>query len=191
MLGDHSRGAGTDSDVAVAYINEQGERCLWIIEHKLTESEFTTCGGYRSKGNQDKQRCKCNGISDLMADSGKCYYTNVGYRYWEIMKANPDAFMADEGAGRCPFIGGMNQLWRNHLLALEYVAGGPYKRVTFSVVHHKDNKALENTLSAYRKLIGPAVLFSTFTNEALVKAVEQHSAGLADWSKWYSELYML
>ena len=189
VLGDHSNGAGTDSDVAIAYINDKGERCLWIIEHKLTEREFTTCGAYRSKANTQKHLCKCNGISDLVADPGKCHYHNIGYKYWEVMKKNSDAFRAEEGAGRCPFIGGMNQLWRNHLLALQYVAGGQYASVTFSVVHHRDNDALNETLAAYRKLIGPDVLFSTFTNEDLVVAAERHSESLGDWAKWYRNLY--
>lgn len=191
VLGDHSTGAGTDSDVAIAYINDKGERCLWIIEHKLSEQEFTTCGGYRSKANQQKHLCRCSGISDLLADHGKCHYSNIGYRYWDIMKKNPDAFQQDEGAGGCPFLGGMNQLWRNHLLALEYVASGQYAGVTFSVVHHRDNDALNETLKAYRKLIGPDVKFSTFTNEDLVVAAERHSPSLVDWSKWYRELYLL
>lgn len=190
MLGDHSRGAGTDSDVAIAYINDKGEPCLWIIEHKLTESEFTTCGGYRSKGNKDKQRCKCNGISDLVANPGRCHYHNIGYKYWDIMKKNPDAFKAAEAVGRCPFIGGMNQLWRNHLLALEYVAGGEYAHVTFSVVHHRDNEALKETLDAYRNLIGSDLLFTVFTNEDLVVAAERHSDVLHDWTEWYRNLLL-
>lgn len=51
ILGDHSKQAGTDSDVAIAYYNTNDELCLWLIEHKLTEQEFTTCGAYLSKGN--------------------------------------------------------------------------------------------------------------------------------------------
>ena len=50
-LNDHTDAAGTDSDVAIAYYETNGELSLWLIEHKLSENEFTTCGGYKSKGN--------------------------------------------------------------------------------------------------------------------------------------------
>ena len=45
LLGDHTKQAGTDSDIAIAYRDKQGNLCLWLIEHKLTEKEFTECGG--------------------------------------------------------------------------------------------------------------------------------------------------
>lgn len=49
LLKDHSSLSGTDSDIAIAYYNHNDELCLWLIEHKLTEKEFTECGGYKSK----------------------------------------------------------------------------------------------------------------------------------------------
>lgn len=57
LLGDHSVQAGTDADVAVAYRNTDGKLCLWLIEHKLSESEFTVCGAYKSRANSDKTGC--------------------------------------------------------------------------------------------------------------------------------------
>ncbi len=50
-LNDHNDAAGTDSDFAIAYYNNNDELSLWLIEHKLSEDEFTTCGGYSSDGN--------------------------------------------------------------------------------------------------------------------------------------------
>lgn len=49
-LGDHTPVAGTDSDIAIAYYNNDDKLCLWLIEHKLRENEFTKCGGSKSKG---------------------------------------------------------------------------------------------------------------------------------------------
>ena len=48
-LGDRTPISGTDADIAIAYYNHENELCLWLIEHKLTESEFTTCGGAKAK----------------------------------------------------------------------------------------------------------------------------------------------
>ena len=78
----------------------------------------------------------------------------------------------------------------NHLLALEYVAGGEYAHVTFSVVRHRDNEALKETLDAYRNLIGSDLLFTVFTNEDLVVAAERHSDVLHDWTEWYRNLLL-
>jgi hypothetical protein len=49
-LRDKTGRTGTDADIAIAYRNHTGELCLWLVEHKLTEQEFTACGGAKSKG---------------------------------------------------------------------------------------------------------------------------------------------
>ena len=51
-MNDHSKQAGTDADVAIAYYNTEDKLCLWLIEHKLSEREFTECGAYKSKANK-------------------------------------------------------------------------------------------------------------------------------------------
>ncbi|MCM1034456.1 MAG: hypothetical protein NC038_02645 [Paludibacter sp.] len=87
-FGDHSKQAGTDADVAICYSNTQGEKCLWLIEHKLTEAEFTTCGGYRSKRNQgeDKVACETCSLAEIVSRPDICYYHRVSkYKYWHIM----------------------------------------------------------------------------------------------------------
>ena len=189
LLGDHSNAAGTDSDLAVAYLNGNGEHCLWLIEHKLTEQEFTTCGGYRSKGNNEKGSCETNGISDLLNNPSRCHYHRIGYEYWNIMANKQCAFKIDPDSHRCPFCGGMNQLWRNQLLAFAYMDSGQYARVSFSVVHHRDNHSLENTMNEYRSLVTSEITMTSFTNEDVVTAVEKHSPALAEWARWYRDLY--
>ena len=49
VLNDHSRGAGTDADVAIAYYNKEEKLCLWLIEHKLSEREFTVAEHMKAK----------------------------------------------------------------------------------------------------------------------------------------------
>ena len=88
LLGDHSPNAGTDSDVAIAYRNKNNKLCLWLIEHKLTEREFRTCGGYRSKGisHSEKKFCTFCGIEEILENHDKCYYhKHCAYFYWNIM----------------------------------------------------------------------------------------------------------
>ena len=91
-----------------------------------------------------------------------------------------------EGNG-CPFRGGMNQLWRNQLLALELEFRGVFVEVYFSVVSHPENSFLDQTMSEYRKLIKNSPKFNDFKSNVLVdKAV----AYLPDWSNWYKKVYL-
>jgi hypothetical protein len=118
-LNDHNLATGTDADIAIAYYNKAGELSLWLIEHKLTEAEFTTCGGYRSRGRKPHSH-RCDSIRDILQNKELCYYDGVrGYRYWDITLSNPDIFSTDRllERGVCPFQSGLNQLWRNTLLA--------------------------------------------------------------------------
>ena len=75
VLGDKTTQAGTDSDIAIAYRNHNQELCLWLIEHKLVENEFTTCGGFKSAGRKDKVRHDCTqSFSQILAGQQTCYY---------------------------------------------------------------------------------------------------------------------
>jgi hypothetical protein len=109
-LNDHNPASGTDSDIAVAYYSKTGDLNLWLIEHKLTEQEFTTCGGYRSPHrNPDKH--KCDSISDILENKRLCYYAGAsGYRYWDITFANEYIFHKENLVKftACPFQGGLN-----------------------------------------------------------------------------------
>lgn len=191
LLGDHSNAAGTDSDLAIAYISDKGEKCLWIIEHKLTEKEFTTCGGYKSDKNLDKHNCKIYGLQEIIAEPCRCHYHRIGYGYWNIMSSKPDAFRNTIYPRECPFKGGMNQLWRNQLLAFAYTDSGQYTHVSFSVVHHRDNHSLEDTMKEYRSLITSKITMTSFTNADILNIAIEKSGALTKWIEWYKNLYNL
>ena len=72
-LKDHSDAAGTDADLAIAYYDVDGKLTLWLIEHKLTENEFTSCGGYRSRRNNSKHLCR-DAEAIVANPSSTCYY---------------------------------------------------------------------------------------------------------------------
>lgn len=189
LLGDHSPHAGTDSDVAIAYRNIDNKLCLWLIEHKLTEREFTTCGGYRSKGitESEKAYCKSCGIKELIKNHDKCYYhKHCGYFYWKIMEKQHSFFCGQYEDDGCPFRGGMNQLWRNQLMAFELENRGVFDEVYFSVVSHPENCFLDKTMNEYQQLTRNSPKFSNFKSNTLVdKAVTY----LPDWSSWYKKVY--
>lgn len=194
-LNDHSAVAGTDADIAIAYRDSEKKLKLWLIEHKLTEAEFTTCGGAKSRGRTKQHRC--SPAADVLHDHNLCYYhksERCQYTYWTITDRHPDVFPRERLAAHeaCPFKGGMNQLWRNMLLtlAVEVAPGSPYAKVHFSVVHHPGNKALAPSMTAFTKLLGDQDRFSSFTSDRIVKAAATVPA-LRDWALWYKDLYWL
>ena len=195
VLGDKSTQAGTDSDIAIAYRNHDQELCLWLIEHKLVENEFTTCGGFKSAGRKDKARHDCTkSFSQILADKQTCYYHDkCSYNYWDISDRHRSFFVNHAKHAQCPFQGGMNQLWRNQLLALALEEQGePFKHAHFSVVHHPKNHALNASLTNYQDLIGNNPKFSVFTSEDVLRSAEAlQDDALNKWVAWYRTLYML
>lgn len=193
-LGDKTHLSGTDSDIGIAYYNHRDELCLWLIEHKLTENEFTTCGGNKSKGRRPIHNCN-KPFSEILADKQVCYYHSANhYNYWNITEANNEFFVNHACYKRCPFMGGMNQLWRNQLLGLSIEQDGrqPYKHVTFSVVKHPHNTALNKTITEYKALINNNPKFSVFTSADFIDATAAvNDPDLDLWIKWYRELYAL
>jgi len=191
-LNDHTDAAGTDSDVAIAYYDTDGELSLWLIEHKLSENEFTTCGGYKSKGNRMKEQCRKG--AEILGDPTKCYYHSYcGYSYWNITHSSglfdPDALKKKK---TCPFIGGENQLWRNQLMAYAVQERQNFKNVHFSVVRHPENNDLVKTTDSYANMLKDKSRFSVFTSDQIVEAASKtDSREIQEWVKWYSELYKL
>lgn len=193
-LGDKSAMSGTDSDIAIAYYNHQDELCLWLIEHKLTEKEFTTCGGFKSAGRRAQHDCS-RPFSDILSNKNLCYYHDVRhFHYWEITEANQAFFPNHVQHTHCPFQGGLNQLWRNQLLGLsiEQDERQPYKHVTFSVVKHPRNIHLDPSLDEYRTLIADDPKFTVFTSENVLSAAASiPDPELDRWIAWYRDLYAL
>ncbi len=193
-LHDKSKATGTDSDIAIAYYNHQDELCLWLIEHKLTEKEFTKCGGARSKRRRSSHDCS-KSFAEILANKDLCFYHHINkYNYWKITDANQAFFANHADHDHCPFKQGMNQLWRNQLLALsiEQDERQPYKHVTFSVFRHPENMSLNFTLDQYQEMINNDPKFSTFTSAQVIAAASaQHDADLDQWVAWYKALYNL
>ncbi|MHB1355939.1 MAG: PGN_0703 family putative restriction endonuclease [Anaerolineae bacterium] len=194
-LNDHNKTTGTDADIAIAYYDHHGELNLWLIEHKLTEPEFTVCGGFKSP--KRKRPFACEPASAIIDDNSLCYYHGkCGYRYWDITLQANWLFQVERMREYkvCPFKGGMNQLWRNQLLAtaLESSTSAmwPYKKVYFSVVYHPRNESLLPTIAEYQNLIDSNDRFSVFSSaELLDRAFEVNEPQLNDWVRWYQDLY--
>lgn len=194
LLGDHTKLYGTDSDIAIAYYNKKRELCLWLIEHKLTEKEFTECNGYKSRGRKVNHDCS-KSFSEIVERKNYCYYHDIRkFKYWEITDKNRGFFVNHAKHKQCPFQGGMNQLWRNQLLtlAIEQDTTQPYNRIYFSVVRHPENSYLNKTITEYKDLTADNAKFSVFTSADVINAaIDLHDSELDKWIAWYRELYNL
>ena len=194
-LGDKSGSHGTDADIAIAYRNPANELCLWLIEHKLAEREFTACSGPKSK-NRDKSRHDCSlSYAEILQNKAACFHHDREKRnYWDITERNHGLFVNHAEHTQCPFQGGMNQLWRNQLLALALgeAQGGPYVDTAFSVVKHPANPHLDESLEAYRRLVAGSAKFTEINSDDVVRAAETlHDVALDQWARWYRNLYKL
>ncbi|MBC8503265.1 MAG: hypothetical protein H8D34_00275 [Chloroflexi bacterium] len=191
-LHDKNKATGTDSDIAIAYYNHQDELCLWLIEHKLTENEFTRCGGAKSKRKRPSHDCT-KSFAEILENKDVCFYHHMSkYEYWNITAAHQNFFANHSQYAHCPFKGGLNQLWRNQLLGLgiEGDERQPYQHVTFSVVKHPANTALDRSLDAYKDLIAHNPKFSVFTSQDVINAATRYAdADLEPWIRWYKGLY--
>jgi hypothetical protein len=197
VLGDKSKLSGTDSDIAIAYYNHNAELCLWLIDHKLTEKEFTVCGGYKSENRAKENKARISdydcskSFSDILKNKSLCYYHGKhGFRYWEVTDEHKSFFINQDRYVSCPFRDGMNQLWRNQLLALALEKKGIYKHVYFSVVKHPDNKSLDYSLNEYKDLINNNNKFFVFNSTDVLSAADKYSdSQLDEWINWYKALY--
>ncbi len=193
LLGDHNARSGTDSDIAIAYYNHKNELCLWLIEHKLSEPEFTECGGFKSK-KRDKTKHLCEkSFQDIVSNKDLCYYHHVRKsEYWNITDTHKSFFVNHKEIKGCPFEKGMNQLWRNQILgfAVEDDKTNPFTNVFFSVVHHPDNHSLDKSINEYKSLVNNNPKFSSFTSKDVIdKAEVVKDKDIDTWIKWYKELY--
>jgi hypothetical protein len=133
----------------------------------------------------------------VLDNPGLCYYhSKCGYRYWEVTLKTPGLFDLEQirKTDDCSFMGGMNQLWRNQLLATSIEKSNspswPYKKVFFSVVHHPKNNSLQPSMLAFQALLNDPGKFSTFTSDVLIERARKIDVPeLRPWLDWYQELY--
>ena len=193
-LNDKTEVSGTDSDIAIAYYNKDDELCLWLIEHKLAEAEFTECGGFKSNGRNPLLHDCTMCFSDILKKKDFCYYHKVRkFKYWDFTESNKSFFVNHSQFPECPFKGGMNQLWRNQVLGLSIESDHrlPYKHVYFSVVRHPDNIHLTKTINNYKSLVDYNDKFSEHTSMEFIDAAQSlNDSTLKKWINWYKELYI-
>ncbi|HOZ14034.1 MAG TPA: hypothetical protein PK784_04550 [Tenuifilaceae bacterium] len=144
-IGDQAGNKGTDADIAVFYTYENNKKGLILIEFKFIEAEFSTCSSYREKG-QIRNVCDSSTyFEDLVVqkkrDSFKNYICGYNkYLNWQLTK---ESMVLDiktiNSSSHCPFRFGLNQLWRNMILAERVASTRNYDEFGFWVFSPSEN----------------------------------------------------
>ncbi len=122
-IGDQSTYGGTDADVAVFYRYEGTKKGILLIEFKFIEVEFSVCGSYKNK-KEARVLCDTSDFYRVLVERQQtdsrhrslCGYTR--YQNWQLttQSAMLNLELVKQSSA-CPFRFGLNQLWRNMLLA--------------------------------------------------------------------------
>lgn len=194
---------GTDSDVAIFYENTKGEKCLCLLEHKLSEQEFTNCNAYKSKNNLKKELC--NNFENIWSNPDNCYYqSGKKYKYWELTHDKKSIFnhsILETHSGVCPFKGSMQQLWRNMLLAraIQNDPTNPIHKAYFGVVYHQENDKLfrtkknfesENVADEFKHILSEKDKFFLITIQQILAEIKKNSPQTPVWIEEYEEKYI-
>lgn len=134
-IGDQGNKRGTDSDIAVFYSYDNAKKGVLLIEFKFIEPEFSVCSSYagskkkkdetseekeqRVKRNKDrKEICNSNNFYMMFVEAkhSQCGYNK--YFNWDLTsRSKVINGQKVKSLSACPFRFGLNQLWRNMMLA--------------------------------------------------------------------------
>jgi len=119
-IGDQRDNQGTDADIAVFYSFEEQKTGVLLIEFKFIEAEFSVCSSYPKKENLKDICDSSSWYTELIAtvDHGN---PRCGYKKYFNWPLTAKSKLIDgekvKQMRACPFRAGLNQLWRNILLA--------------------------------------------------------------------------
>ena len=187
----------TAADVAIHLRDADDRRGVLLVEVKLSEGGFTSCGGVDSRGNRD--RAPCLDAALFFREPDRCYLRRPyraqrDRRYWRIFDAAHgslrDAFPGRSAAGGCPFAGDWQQPMRNHALALAMKQAGLVDFWHLALVHHDDNPDVPEPWDEYRGAAEDGELLHRWPASALLSALGAAS-GAADYESWVRARYVL
>jgi hypothetical protein len=124
-LGEPPRGGRgqyrTSIDAAVWWKDRRNETRLTLVEWKYTEQSFGDCGGYRSRGNDQRDRCRKLNVQDIQRKA-HCYLATetderTSRHYWERLAGAGISVQRFGDHPGCPFRGPFYQPMRQYLLA--------------------------------------------------------------------------
>jgi hypothetical protein len=143
-IGDQASNQGTDADIAIFYTYENNKKGLLLIEFKFIEAEFSICSSYRKK-EKIKQVCISKEyfptlIEKKKRDAGNNFFCGYNkYFNWDLTKKSKVMDIDQISSMPCPFRLGLNQLWRNMILAEQVSSARNCDEFGFWVFSPKEN----------------------------------------------------
>ena len=199
---DGDRPVGNEPATAVDVVlwgRLQGDRpAAVLLEVKLSEPDFTYCGGRDSPGNDKKHVCAS--AVRFLENPNDCYLRRPqrqqrDRRYWEIFTSSHGsvlaAFPGVDTEGQCPFAYGMQQPMRNLAIArgLEQAQDIDVEKAWFGLCAHDENKNVAEHWEGWKNLLGGGTLAPSIPASEIVRVGE--AEGLQEWAAWMRKRYRL
>jgi len=145
----------TSADAAIWWTDGEGRSRLTLIEWKYTERQFGACGGFASRGNKQKEKCR-QWARDTFSPRRDCYLargdTSRNRRHYWTHLADAGITLDAYSGQPCPFSGPFYQLVRLHLLAAYLAQERVASRVDVAAIHFGRNDSLETPPRELRHL---------------------------------------
>lgn len=204
-IGDQTELWGTDADVAVFYTYEENKKGILLIEFKFIEAEFSVCSSYKKK--DIKGICNTAAYYQQMVINKKtddrnnplCGY--LKYENWQLTQKSAAVDNEKAAAAACPFRFGLNQLWRNMLLAEKAAAARHCDEFGFWVLSPLENDAYlwkqgkDDVEDLFRNILTPKgnANFKKIHLEDIFKQLENIVSEEADktWLKAMEAKYLI
>ena len=191
----------TAVDVALWVRLSNGGRAVLLLEVKLSERNFSHCGGYHSPNNDRPDVCQS--ASALFGDPGNCYLirsakaetTGRIRRYWEIFARRSgslaQAFPNVDTTGGCPFANDMNQPMRNLAIAFGLEQTNVVQRAWYGLCAHDNSTVIRRIWSHWQGMlpsVAPGV--APFLPASEIIRVGE-SEGMAKWAGYMRNRYLV
>ena len=186
----------TAADVVLWGRTSPGRRAAVLLEVKLSEGEFTACGGRQSRGNRRKDVCQSARL--FMHEPNACYLRRPvrqrrDRRYWKIFSQSygsvRNAFPNADLNGPCPFAFDMQQPMRNLAIAQGLVQDGALDKAWFALCAHDANPEIAALWADWSQLLPEASMAPALPASSIVGAGE--AEGLRSWAAYMRERYQL
>ena len=171
-------------------------RAAVLLEVKLSEGEFTHCGGRDSRGNRRKDVCQSARL--FMQNPNACYLRRPvrqrrDRRYWEIFARSHGsvrkAFPHADLNGPCPFAYDMQQPMRNLAIARGMEQEGIARKAWFALCVHDANPDIASRWAEWTRLLPERSMAPVLPASEVVRIGE--AEGLTDWAAYMRERYRL
>lgn len=171
-------------------------RAAVLLEVKLSEGDFTHCGGRYSRGNRRQDVCESARL--FMQDPSACYLRRPvrqrrDRRYWAIFAASHGsvraAFPHADLDGPCPFAQSQQQPMRNLAIARGMEQDGMVRQAWFALCAHDANPDIAGHWAEWSRLLPDPSLAPVLPASEVVRIGE--AEGLMEWAAYMRERYQL